>query len=90
MHCNKIEETFSEDAIDLLKMSNFKRLINFQALEDGNGYFADLGHELPVPSWGTKLNAYSSFADFQKRSNEKTVTVKKVMSCDLKSEEFLV
>ncbi|KAJ3466678.1 hypothetical protein MRS44_004242 [Fusarium solani] len=62
-------------------MSSFTRLVRFECEEDGRPCFADLGPDtdgLPLP--GTKLGAFGSIDDLTRKSEEKTVTVRRLLA----------
>lgn len=60
-------------------MSPFTRLVRFECEEDGTPNFADLGPDAEgLPLAGTKLRAFTSINHLLNKTEEKTVTVRRV------------
>ena len=60
-------------------MAVFSHLVRFESEEDGSSYFADLGPNTDgPPAPGTKLEAFSSLENLGSRTDQKTVTLRRV------------
>jgi hypothetical protein len=62
-------------------MKPFSRLISFGSRDGKARYFADLGmNEAEVPTLGTSIDAYTSFADLVEGKNKVTAIVEQVIT----------
>ena len=60
-------------------MVHFSHLVRFEAEEDGEVYYSDLGRDADgPPALGTKLNAFRSFEDLENDKEGRMVTVGQV------------